>query len=170
MFPSLTDVVDFEPRAGYLWDCEFTNLNVVNGKKFPAKTVTFSTAEPIVETVKIGPDIPITYIVGYKPPESLSINFLDNKNNDIRKKIINYIKGQYSNKVDFLSRKGVSPKELIDKKIYLTVKINEYNAQLEVINTFTFMVVPDKALDLTFNDNTELQETLPLTFKIIGEV
>lgn len=79
MFPQLSDVVDFEPRAGYLWDCEFTNMNIVNGKKFPAKTVTFSTVEPMVETVKIGPDIPITYISGYKFPESVSINFLEDR-------------------------------------------------------------------------------------------
>lgn len=171
MFPTLDDLADFKPRAGYLWDCEFDNFNILNGKKFPATSVTFDDVEPLVEQTTIGPGIPITYIKGYKYPEKIDITFMDNQTNEIREKLNKYIQGKFTNKkIDFLSRKGVNPKEIIDKKLYLTLKINEYNEQLEVIKTYTFMVVPDKALTMSYNNNTIIQENMPMSFKIIGIV
>lgn len=162
----LSDVISYEPRSGHLWDVEFENLNILNNKKFPAQSVNWDEVEPIIETKEFGPGIPLTLVKGYKQPETLTINFLDNQALEVRTAINNYIKKSKSGSQKLFNRVGIRPADLAKHAIKVTV--TEYNNKYSPINTRIFLTVPEKALSISLNDNNALQESLPLTLRIVG--
>lgn len=164
----LNDIITYEPRSGNLWDVEFEGINVLAGKKFPAQSVTYDDIKPEIESGEIGPGVPYSFVKGYKFPETLSINFLDNQKLEVYEAINAYIRKSKTKNQNLFAFQGISPSELAQHAIKVTV--TEYSIEHKVINTVIFLVVVGDNQTKNLNDNAEVQDSLQLTLKIVGMV
>lgn len=165
---SLNDIITYEPRSGSLWDVEFEGINVLAGKKFPAQSVSYDDIKPELETGELGPGIPYTIVKGYKFPETLSINFLDNQRLEVYEAINAYIRKSKTKTQNLFAFQGISPSEIPNHAIKVTV--TEYSVEHQVIKTVVFLVVVGDNQTKNLNDNTEVQDSLQLTLRIVGMV